>query len=92
MAFFSFWQVFSDPIYLKLLLSLNSICNGLYDHKDAVRSRWVMDAHGRALKYRGIIERPATLIELDMGSVESECEICKVDPTSTPEGIGLRSK
>ena len=29
MAFFSFWQVFSQARYLKPLLLLNPICNGL---------------------------------------------------------------
>ncbi len=44
------------------------------------------------LEYLGIIERPGTLIELNMGSGETECEICKVELTSLPESVELSLK
>ena len=43
----------------------------------------------KALEYVRIIERPGTLIELDMGSGEAECETCKVDLAAIPESVEL---
>jgi hypothetical protein len=44
------------------------------------------------LEYFGMIEEPGTLIELSTVSGEVECEICKVDLTSLPEGVELNLK
>ena len=43
----------------------------------------------KALEYVGIIERSGTLIELDMGSGEAECEICKVNLAAIPGSAEL---
>jgi len=44
------------------------------------------------LEYLGIIERAGTLVELNMGSGEVECDICKVDLTSPPGNAELSLK
>ncbi len=46
----------------------------------------------KALEYVGIIEKPGTLIELNMGLGEAECEVCKIDLTSTSKDTELHLK
>jgi len=43
----------------------------------------------KALEYLRIIEEPGTLIELDMGNGEAECEICMADRAPIPGNIEL---
>jgi hypothetical protein len=43
----------------------------------------------KVLEYLRTIEEPGTLIELDMGNGEAECEICMAGRASIPEGIEL---